>query len=205
MKHGENIFKTALVDWVSLCLMGLIASSCNTVGVGNTNLDVVTGTVLDERNEPAVWASVSQKGNSKNQVSTDIDGRFKIFVPKGAKVKVSYVGCKDVIVNAQDGMSVNLESDGSRIERVKVVRVTGTVLDDNNEPLISWTVQQNDNPENTVFTDIDGHFTICVPAGALLRVLGDEEYYDNVVEAEDGMTIILNHNPNYKEPILIAK
>ena len=32
MKHGEKIFKIALVAWVSLCLMGLIASSCRTAG-----------------------------------------------------------------------------------------------------------------------------------------------------------------------------
>ena len=30
MKHGENIFKIALVAWVSLCLMGLIATSFHT-------------------------------------------------------------------------------------------------------------------------------------------------------------------------------
>jgi hypothetical protein len=27
MKHGDKIFKIALVAWVSLCLMGLIVSS----------------------------------------------------------------------------------------------------------------------------------------------------------------------------------
>ena len=202
MTHIKNIRKTALVTWASLCLTGLIATSCHTVG--NTNLEVVTGTVLDESNEPAVWASVTQKGNSKNQVSTDNDGRFKIFVPAGAKVRVSYVGYEDVIVKAQDGMTVKFESDGKCLDRVKVVKVSGTVLGDNNEPLIGYGVQQNNNPKNAVITDFDGHFTIYVPAGDLLRVCY-EGYYDNVIEAKDGMTIILNHNPNYKKPSFIVK
>ena len=201
MKHVKKLNKTALVTWASLCLMGFIATSCCTVG--NTNLPVVTGTVLDENNEPAVWASVSQKGHSKNQVSTDIDGQFKIFVPAGAKVKVSYEGCEDVIVKAQDGMIVKLESNGSPVERVKVVQVTGTVLGDNNETLVGASVIQQGNSENVDVTDFDGHFTIIVPAGALLKV-SYEGYFDNVIEAKDGMTIILNRDPNYKEPELIV-
>ena len=201
MKHVKKLCKTALVTWACLCLMGLIATSCSTVG--NTNLPVVTGTVLDESNEPAVWASVSQKGNSKNQVSTDIDGHFKIFVPAGAKVKVSYEGCEDVIVKAQDGMTVKLESNGSSVDRVKVVQVTGKVLDENNEPLVGASVSQQGDSKNPITTDFDGHFTIIVPVGALLRV-SYEGYIDNVIEAMDGMTIILNHDPNYKEPELIV-
>lgn len=124
MKHIKIFSKTILVAWVSLGLMGLIATSCRTVD--------------------------------------------------------------------------------KSVQGVELVQVSGTVLGDNNEPLIGGGVQQNNNPKNAVVTDFDGHFTIYVPAGALLRVcyVG---YYDNVIEAKDGITIILNHNPNYKKPSFIVK
>ena len=83
-------------------------------------------------------------------------------------------------------------------------RITGTVVVENNEPAIGACVAQKSNSKNAVITDFDGHFTIYVPAGDLLRVCY-EGYYDNVIEAKDGMTIILNHNPNYKKPSFIVK
>ena len=52
----------------------------------------VTGTVVDENNDPVIGASVTQKGNAKNGVATDIDGKFTLMLPSGAHVKVTYVG-----------------------------------------------------------------------------------------------------------------
>ena len=54
MKHIKKINKTALVACVSLCLMGLIATSCRTVDKSVQGIDLVqvSGTVLDVNNEP---------------------------------------------------------------------------------------------------------------------------------------------------------
>ncbi|MDE5651152.1 MAG: carboxypeptidase-like regulatory domain-containing protein, partial [Duncaniella sp.] len=51
----------------------------------------VTGSVLDEAGEPLIGATVQQKGAS-NGIATDIDGKFKLSVPKNATLLVSYVG-----------------------------------------------------------------------------------------------------------------
>ena len=38
-------------------------------------------------------------------------------------------------------------------------QVSGTVYDENNEPVIGASVVQQNNPKNGVATDFDGHFT----------------------------------------------
>ena len=69
----------------------------------------VTGTVLDENNEPVIGASVVQKGVSSNAVATNFDGNFTIRVPKGATLNISYVGYKAVEMAAANGMTVYLQ------------------------------------------------------------------------------------------------
>jgi len=69
-------------------------------------------------------------------------------------------------------------------------QVNGTVLDENNEPVIGASVVQQSNPKNGTATDIDGHFTLNVPVGTKIKVsyLG---YEDAVVAGKAGMTINL--------------
>ncbi len=68
----------------------------------------ITGTVLDENNEPVIGASVVQKG-TRNAVATDAFGNFKIRVPEGTVLEVSYVGYKAVGIAAKQGMTVYLQ------------------------------------------------------------------------------------------------
>ena len=113
MKHIKIICITALVSWVGLCLMGLIATSCRTVDKSVKGIDLVqvSGTVLDEVNEPLIGATVIQQGNSKNAVSTDIDGHFTINVPADAHLSIEYVGFINVVLAAKDGMTIKLKPD----------------------------------------------------------------------------------------------
>ncbi len=69
-------------------------------------------------------------------------------------------------------------------------QVSGTVYDENNEPVIGASVVQQSNPKNGVVTDIDGHFTLNVPVGTKIKItyLG---YEDAVVAGKAGMTITL--------------
>ena len=69
-------------------------------------------------------------------------------------------------------------------------QVSGTVYDENNEPVIGASVVQQSNPKNGVATDFDGHFTLNVPAGTKIKVtyVG---YEDAIVAAKAGMTIVL--------------
>ena len=80
----------------------------------------VSGTVLDENNEPVIGASVVQQSNPKNGVATDFDGRFTLNVPAGAKIKVTYVGYEDAVVAAKNGMTITLQPKATTIGEVVV-------------------------------------------------------------------------------------
>lgn len=54
---------------------------------------VVQGTVLDDLGEPVIGATVKVAG-TKTAVITDMDGNYKLSVPKGGKVTVSYIGLR---------------------------------------------------------------------------------------------------------------
>lgn len=127
MRHIKKNCKTAIVAWVSLCLMVLIATSCRTVdksvqSVQGVDLVQVSGTVLNENNEPLIGATVVQQNNPKNGMPTDIDGHFTLNVPADTKIKVTYVGYKDAIVVSKDGMTIKLKRDPNYKEEHLIVR-----------------------------------------------------------------------------------
>lgn len=69
----------------------------------------IEGTVLDENNEAVIGASVVQKGVAKNSIATDAFGHFKLRVPAGTVLEVSYVGYKTMDVKAAPNMTVYLQ------------------------------------------------------------------------------------------------
>lgn len=76
-----------------------------------------------------------------------------------------------------------------------LIQISGTVLDENHEPLIGATVALLNNPKKGVATDFDGHFTLRVPKGSKIKV--DYIGYESVVvSAKDGMTITLKPSDN---------
>ena len=56
---------------------------------------VVQGTVVDEHGDPIIGATVRVAG-TKTATVTDLDGNYKLNVPNGGKLTVSYIGYKDV-------------------------------------------------------------------------------------------------------------
>ena len=80
----------------------------------------VSGTVVSQDDgEPVIGASVTMQG-TKTATVTDVDGRFTIMVPNGAKLVVSYVGMKSQTVTARNGMKVTLVPDNATLEEVVV-------------------------------------------------------------------------------------
>lgn len=81
----------------------------------------VTGVVLDNEGQPAIGASVKVKGASMGVV-TDIDGKFALDVPEGAKLEVTYLGfkTKDVAVTGSGNISVTLEPEQQVLNEVVV-------------------------------------------------------------------------------------
>jgi len=80
----------------------------------------VSGTVFDENNEPVIGASVVQQSNPKNGVATDIDGKFTLNVSAGTKIKITYVGYEDMVVDAKNGMTVTMKPKGEMLTEVVV-------------------------------------------------------------------------------------
>ena len=75
------------------------------------------GSVVDETGEPVIGATVKVEGTNVATV-TDLDGNYKLDVPKNGKVVISYIGYKDVVTT---GGRVQLEEDNSTLEEVVVV------------------------------------------------------------------------------------
>lgn len=83
----------------------------------------IRGTVLDSTGEPVIGASVREYDPKvvKPGVLTDIDGNFVIKVPPGSKLVVSYIGYKEEIVPASEGMTVTLQEEAEMLQAVEVV------------------------------------------------------------------------------------
>lgn len=99
---------------------------------------VVKGTVLDERGEPIIGATVKVKG-SKNATVTDLDGNFSLEVPEGSLLVVSYLGYADREINSDaKDLTINMREDSEVLSEV-VVTALGIKR---SEKALSYNVQK---------------------------------------------------------------
>ena len=115
----------------------------------------VKGTVVDETGEPVIGATVLVVGGAAAQGTvTDMDGNFSIHVKPGAKLKITYIGCDNMVVAAKDGMKVQLKSSGAvslnTVEVVaygvqKKVTMTGAISSVKSEDLVRTSVGSVNN------------------------------------------------------------
>lgn len=101
---------------ISLCMGAMMAFSTMPALAQN---QTVTGTVVDEKGEPVIGASVIIEGKQGAGTVTDLDGHYTLSVPKGAKVKISYIGYLPQTVTA--GGKVQLKEDSQNLEELVVV------------------------------------------------------------------------------------
>ena len=78
----------------SLSLSLMLMFSASTMAQNQT----VTGTVVDELGEPVIGATVKVDGDKSKGTVTDFDGNYKLTVPAGAKVTITYIGYMPVTV-----------------------------------------------------------------------------------------------------------
>lgn len=85
------------------------------------NRKLVTGTVTDNYG-PVIGASVVVKGTT-NGVITDVDGRFKLEVPVGATILISYVGYEnqEIKYTGQSSLKISLKENVQELGEVQVV------------------------------------------------------------------------------------
>ncbi len=102
---------------------------CLFITIGTTFAQTkVTGTVISaEDGEPIIGASVLINGTKNTGTTTNVDGKFTITVPKGKKLKVSYIGMEDKVVSPKSGMTVKLSPATTMMDEVVV---TGIVKQD---------------------------------------------------------------------------
>ena len=101
--------------YIKTMMLGLMLTTSATVVAQN---QTVTGTVLDELGEPVIGATVTVAG-TKTATVTDLDGNYKISVPKGGKVTISYIGYLPQTVKA--GGTVSLQEDRQSLDEIVVV------------------------------------------------------------------------------------
>ncbi len=84
--------------------------------------ELVRGTVTDETGASLPGAAILVKGTTNGTI-TDLDGKFSIDVPSDAIFVVSYLGFapKEVSVNGQSTISIQLEPDSSQLNEIVVV------------------------------------------------------------------------------------
>jgi len=84
------------------------------------DLITASGQVVDDMGEPLIGCTVQQKGGTAGAV-VDMDGRFKLQVPKNAVLVFTYIGCKTQELKAASGMKVTMKSDSQVMDEVVVV------------------------------------------------------------------------------------
>jgi TonB-linked SusC/RagA family outer membrane protein len=96
-------------------LIGLL-----TIGVANAQ-GIVTGTVVDETNQPLIGASVKVKG-AQGGATTNSEGRFSINAPANAILVFSFLGYnqKEVNIGAQTVLTIKLNANQNNLSEVVV-------------------------------------------------------------------------------------
>ena len=98
----------------------------------------VTGTVLDENEEPMIGVNVSVQNMPGMGAITDIDGKYSIKMPPYNRLEFSFLGYDKVVVLVKEQNVVNVtmkESEASQIDEVvvtglgtqKKIAVTGAI------------------------------------------------------------------------------
>ncbi|MEN7550228.1 SusC/RagA family TonB-linked outer membrane protein [Rapidithrix thailandica] len=84
----------------------------------------LTGHIQDENGLPLPGASIIVKGSGKGTI-TDINGNFKLIVPKSASLIISFIGYKtqEVTVAGKTNLTIAMQADVSELEEVVITGV----------------------------------------------------------------------------------
>ena len=103
-------------------LASFIACLLVSIGMAFAQNEASGTVIFADDGEPVIGASVIVLGGEGGiGVATDIDGKFKLSVPKGAKLKISYVGMETQTLPAAKNMKVLLKNE----KQLQEVVVTG--------------------------------------------------------------------------------
>ena len=80
----------------------------------------ITGTVTDEAGQPLPGVTVMVEGTTSGTI-TDLDGKYQITVPNGAKLVFSFIGYENVTMVATNNLKVTMSENTKEIDEVVVV------------------------------------------------------------------------------------
>lgn len=103
----------------------LIASACMLMvsAIMYAQQIEVSGTVVDQKGEPVIGATIKEKGTSNGTV-TDIDGNFRMSSDGKNNLVVSYIGYETQEVKAGKGMNIVLKEAADMLNEVVVTGYT---------------------------------------------------------------------------------
>lgn len=104
------------------CLILLIASCFTSVSAQTKTY--VRGTVMNDKHEPIIGATIKLKNDKSVGTVTDLDGKFSIAVSNANQVLViSYIGMKaeEIVVREKTIIDVILQDDNKQLNEVVVV------------------------------------------------------------------------------------
>ena len=130
MKHYSPVRAILLICF---CMIGITLAAQQPSPDSMVEIDV---TVVEFENQPLPGATVQISGKKQGVIS-DMDGRVKLWVDRGARVEFRYVGLKTVSVKVNKPLKgdILLEDDSSQLDQVVVTgyqrttkrRTTGSV------------------------------------------------------------------------------
>lgn len=100
------------------CLMMLFA--CVTLSAQTSK--TISGTVVDDKGQPVIGASILEKGTNKGTI-TDFDGNYAITVKEGTTLEISSIGYKtvEVVVGSESVYNAVIGEDTQLLDEVVVV------------------------------------------------------------------------------------
>ena len=84
---------------------------------------VVRGSIVDEKGEPVIGATIVEKSDASNGTVTDFDGNFSLSIHPNSILQVSYVGYQDqeVTTTGKTSFSIILKEDNKTLDELVVV------------------------------------------------------------------------------------
>lgn len=196
-----------LLAGVGVFCMGVVPAAANAttgadvVQVSVVNDSKISGAVLDKEGFPIIGANVSVKGTTNGTI-TDMDGKFTLEVPAGAKLAISYIGyiSQEIAVGSKTDFKIILIEDTQNLEEVivvgygvqKKVNMTGAVAAISSESLAS-------RPVTNTSTALQG----MLPGVTVVQNSG-QPGKDNSSIRIRGVGTLNNANPMYVVDGLVA-
>jgi len=157
----------------------------------------VTGTVLDEKNEPIIGANILEKG-TLNGITTDIDGNFSLEITSPASVIVfSYIGyiTQEITVGNKNQFTIRMREDTQAIEEVVVV---GYGVQKKQTMTAAASTMKMDDIKSSSSTNLSSTLGGRV-SGVLIQQASGEAGYEN-----PQITIRGSSSPTSSDPLIVV-